>query len=105
AQGGAQPQNVFFQSRMAANTRTGSDARAPRYLFADSITAGWAQRRNGLVAFSSPSVLGSVGLPASRRRRSRASRAASAALPGSTALAKPMLASVYSWPQYTRVAS
>src|SRR5207253_3710740 len=98
-------QNRFFQSRIAANTLTGSATRAPRYLFADSTTAGSRQRKNGLVAFSSASVLGNVGLPASRSLRSRASRAVSASLSGSTAFAKPMLASVYSWPQYTLVSS
>src|SRR6185436_12204230 len=92
-------QKVFFQSRIAANTRTGSARRLPRYLFADSITAGSRQRRKGLVAFSSPSRLGSVGLPSARSLRSRTSRWSSAVLPGSTALAKPMLASVYSCPQ------
>src|SRR5207249_11885449 len=54
-------QKRFFQSRIAANTLTGSAMRAPRYLLADSTTAGSRQRRKGLVAFSSPSVLGSVG--------------------------------------------
>src|SRR3989449_11645495 len=83
-------QKVFFQSRIAVNPLTGSAMRAPRYLLADSTTAGSRQRRKGLVAFSSPSVLGSVGLPAARRRWSRASRALSAALPGSTVLAKPL---------------
>src|SRR5262249_34046939 len=92
-------QDLFFQSRMAANTLTGSETRKPRYLLTDSTTAGSRQRRKGLVAFSSPSVLGSVGWPASRRPRSRSSRLRSAALPGSTVLAKPMLASVYSCPQ------
>src|SRR6185436_15643045 len=57
---GGESQNLFFHSRIAAKTRTGSATRAPRYLFADSITAGSRQRRNGLVAFSSPSRLGSV---------------------------------------------
>src|SRR5258706_1399108 len=102
---GEKPQNLFFQSRIAANTRTGSATRAPRYLLADSTTAGSRQRRNGLVAFSSASVLGTVGLPASRKRWSRAWRALSAWLFGSTACAKPMFASVYSCPQYTFVSS
>src|SRR5258706_76590 len=102
---GGESQKLFFQSRIAANTRTGSARRLPRYLLADSITAGSRQRRNGLVAFSSPSRLGSVGLPSARSLRSRASRISSARLPGSTVLAKPMLASVYSWPQYTFVSS
>ena len=60
-------QDLFFQSRIAANTLTGSETREPRYLLTDSTTAGSRQRRKGLVAFSSPSVLGSVGRPASLR--------------------------------------
>ena len=36
---------------------------------------------------------------------SQATRSASASLPGSTVLAKPMFARVYSCPQYTRVSS
>jgi len=40
-----------------------------------------------------------------RRRASLASRSSSAEFPGSTALAKPMFARVYSCPQYTSVSS
>src|SRR5882672_12246264 len=54
-------QNWFFHWRSAANTPAGSLTRLPRYLFADSMTAGRFTRKNGLVAFSRPIVEGSVG--------------------------------------------
>jgi len=57
------------------------------------------------MAFSCPMVLGSVGRPASRSAWQRACQCASCALSGSTARAKRKLASVYSWPQHTRVSS
>src|SRR6266850_8378160 len=53
-------QNWFFHWRSAANTPAGSLTRLPRYLFADSMTAGRATRRKGLVAFSRAIVEGSV---------------------------------------------
>src|SRR6266571_532484 len=57
--------NWFFHWRSAAKTPAGSLTRLPRYLFADSMTAGVVTRRKGLVAFSRPIVEGNVG------RRSR----------------------------------
>ena len=57
------------------------------------------------MARSSPMVEGTVGSPRARFALSRALRSASRALPGSTASAKRIFASVYSWAQYTRVAS
>src|SRR2546427_4669575 len=98
-------QNWFFHWRSAANTPAGSLTRLPRYLFADSMTAGRFTRRNGLVARSRPIVEGNVGRFSRRRRASLASRSSSAELSGSTALANPMFARVYSCPQYTSVSS
>ena len=46
-----------------------------------------------------------VGLPAASWRSTSAPRAANAGLFGSMVLAKRILASVYSWPQYNRVSS
>jgi hypothetical protein len=54
-------QNWFFHCLNAANTPAGSLTRLPRYLFADSTTAGRVTRKNGLVAFSRPIVEGRVG--------------------------------------------
>ena len=95
----------FFHSRIAANTRTGSETRVPRYLLTESTTAGSVQRRKGIGRL----------LLAHRARHGRlAGRAqfAVAALARGErgvarlyAFAKPMFASVYSWPQYTLVSS
>ena len=62
-----------------------------------------AQERIGLR--SSAIVDGSVGRPAIALRLLARGPLAIAALPGSTAAAKRRFASVYSWPQYTRVAA
>ncbi len=67
----------------------------PRFL---RIT-GSCQRRNGLVASSSPIVVGSVGLPSARSLSISAARSFSAELVGSTVSAKRALDCVYSWPQ------
>src|SRR5713226_4326105 len=88
--------NWFFHWRSAAKTPAGSLTRLPRYLFADSITAGRVTRTNGLVAFSRPIVEGSVGRLSRRSCASVRSRSSREALSGSTALANPMFASVYS---------
>src|SRR3981189_437304 len=85
-------QSWFFHWRSAANTPTGSLTRLPRYLFADSMTAGRFTRKNGLVAFSRPIVDGSVGRLSRLARASVTSRSSSAGLSGSTGLANPMLA-------------
>src|SRR5215831_12572526 len=98
-------QNSFFHWRSAANTLAGSLTRLPRYLLAEATTAGRVTRTKGLVAFSRAIVDGRVGRFSRLRRESLASRSSSAAFSGSTALAKPMFASVYSWPQYTSVSS
>ncbi len=58
------------------------------------MTSASEQRRNGLVAFSSAMVEGSVGCPETRNARASASRCLSFRLPGSQARAKRMLASV-----------
>ena len=93
-------QERFFQSRIAANTlhRIGHARSEVLVGRLDHRRLEAAQERVGGLLFAECARAAS----ACRRRasvRSRASRASSAALPGSTACAKPMLASVYSWPQ------
>src|SRR5437762_4520013 len=68
-------QNWFFHCRNAANTPAGSLTRLPRYLFADSMTAGRITRRNGLVAFSRAIVAGTDGRLSPRERASAVPRA------------------------------
>src|SRR6185437_12519778 len=97
-------QNVFFHARISANTATGSASRRPAWRSAAATTPGSPQRRNGLVASSTAIVDGTVASPRPRAAASRALRRASSRLAGSTASAKRMFASVYSWAQYTRVA-
>ncbi len=63
------------------------------------MTAASAQRANGLVARSSATVDGVVGAPAARAALTRAVRAATSSLAGSTAAAKRRFAAVYSWPK------
>ena len=48
-------QKWFFHSRIAANTRTGSATRVPRYLLPIRPPPARGSARKGLVAFSSPS--------------------------------------------------
>ena len=87
-----------FSIRMAAKT-VRDRQRAHPGICDRSTTAGSRQRRNGWSPYLA-SVLGRVGLPASLNFRSRPSRERKrAALPGSTVLANPIFASVYSWPQ------
>src|SRR5436190_10769383 len=88
-------QERFFRSRISANTFQAGWPASP----SDLARAGSSARRNGLAAFSAPIVAGMVGLPAARSLATSSARAASAALFGSTVLAKRILASVYSWPQ------
>src|SRR6185436_5222661 len=96
---GRADQKAFFQARISAKTSTGSESLRSAWRSAEATTSGSAQRRNGLVASSSPIVEGSVGTPCARLASSRDLRSTSARLPGSTASANLMFASVYSWPQ------
>ena len=61
--------------------------------------AGSCQRRNGLVASSSPIVVGSVGLPVGAQRFDLWRPLLQRRVVGSTVSAKRALDSVYSWPQ------
>src|SRR5450755_868776 len=88
-------QDLFLRSRNSPNT---SAALAP---FSRTLAAtdGSSARRNTFARFSSPSNVGTVGLPSARKRLTSSARAFSAALSGSTVSANLTLAAVYSWPQ------
>src|SRR6516225_5161473 len=95
ARGRGSRQDLFLRSRISANTfHAGLPARPT-----DFATSGTSARRNGFAAFSAPMIDGIVGSFAARSFSTSVSRARSAALAGSTVLAKAMLALVYSWPQ------
>ena len=68
-------------------------------------SSGLRQRKNGLVAFSDPMVVGTVGFPARACASAHSCLARSAALFGSRVSANRRFFSVYSCPQYTAVAS
>src|SRR5262249_22219794 len=86
-------QDLFLRSRISANTFHAGLPASPT----DFATSGTSARRNGFAAFSAPMVDGMVGSRAARSLSTSVSRARSAALSGSTVLAKPILALVYSW--------
>src|SRR6516162_11524058 len=88
-------QDLFLRSRISANTFHAGLPVSPT----DFATSGTSARRNGFAAFSAPMVDGMVGSRAARSLSTSVSRARSAALAGSTVLAKVTLALVYSWPQ------
>jgi len=98
-------QNAFFQTRTSANTATRSASLRPACSSAAARTAGSSTRRNGFVARSSAIVDGTVGSLRSRFACTPAWRCYNRALAGSTACAKRRFASVYSWPQKTRVSA
>src|SRR5262249_32445943 len=89
------PQDLFLRSRISANTFHAGLPASPT----DFATSGTSARRNGFAAFSAPMVDGMVGSRAARSLSTSVARARSAALSGSTVLAKATLALVYSWPQ------
>ena len=93
-----QQAKLFRQPRMAAKIAVFERLTAACCKPA-SITAGSAQRRNGLVVFSSASVEGTLGKPTARKAATSTTRCCSAEFSGSTASAKRRLASVYSWAQ------
>src|SRR5262249_53677088 len=88
-------QDLFLRSRISANTFHAGLPASPT----DFATSGTSARRNGFAAFSAPMVDGMVGSRAARSLSTSVARARSAALSGSTVLAKATLALVYSWPQ------
>src|SRR5262249_48609287 len=88
-------QDLFLRSRISANTFHAGLPASPT----DFATSGTSARRNGFAAFSAPMVDGMVGSCAARSLSTSVARARSAALSGSTVLAKATLALVYSWPQ------
>ncbi len=94
-------QNLSLAARICANTSTSGASRMPSPAF----TSGARARRNGLVAFSSSSDEGTVGVPSARARATRSTRLTSAGLSASTVSANLPLAAVYSWPEQIRVSS
>jgi hypothetical protein len=82
-------QNSSLSLRTAAKISTGSSLSPGTRRFTEVRSSALSVRRNGLVAFSSPIVDGTVGWPAWRWRTTSARRRASSALPGSSVAANP----------------
>mmetsp|Transcript_28761 Transcript_28761/g.82323 ORF Transcript_28761/g.82323 Transcript_28761/m.82323 type:complete len:211 (-) Transcript_28761:302-934(-) len=91
--------NVSFPRRSLLKTSSGSLHSGQT----TAASAGSPARRKGLCSSSSASTEGTVGSPCSRRARARSRRSWTTALPGSREAAYSRLATVYSWPQKTRV--
>src|SRR5215216_6441294 len=95
AGGAPHPLKLSFAALILANTCAGALPLSPMRAASDASSA----RRNGLAAFSTAIVVGSVGLPAARSAATSSARAVSAALSGSIVRANLTFAAVYSWPQ------
>src|SRR5437870_3778093 len=93
-------QKRSFKARTAAKSATRSPGgRSGTRARTEAASSGLSMRRNGLVAFSSAIVLGTVHFPSRRSACTAASLAASARFPGSSMAAKRRFFSVYSGPQ------
>src|SRR5204862_6887145 len=99
-------QKRSFKARTAAKSATGSAGSSAGICApTEAASSGLSMRRNGLVTFASPIVLGTVTFPSRRRACTAASLTASVRFPGSNMAAKRRFFSVYSRPQQTRVPS
>ena len=96
-------QNLSLRRRVSPSTSTSGGGAAGMPSVARS--SGLAGRRNGLVAFSRPMVLGTVGWPAARSAATSAPGPPAPRSRGSIVTAKRPLLWVYSWAQYTRTSS